>query len=259
MTNPIKEHLIRLLDQGVREDERSFDHYRDVSVEYHISPKSSEGSARVKIGNTDVVAGIKVEIGEPYSDKPDEGSIIVSVELLPMSSPDFESGPPSIDAIELSRVVDRGIREGKALNFKKLCITPKEKIWTVLIDIYPLNDSGNLFDAAALAALAALQDARFPAVEDNIIQYGTPTDKKLPLEKLPISVTVHKIGKHILIDPSTNEEAYSDARLTVAVLENGDICALQKGGDESISFEDVDAMTTIALTKALELRKALKQ
>ena len=37
------------------------------------------------------------------------------IELLPMAFPTFESGPPSEQAIEYSRVVDRGIRESKML------------------------------------------------------------------------------------------------------------------------------------------------
>ncbi len=259
MTNAIKEHMLALLEHGIREDGRTHETYRDIQVDYGISQKSAEGSARVRIGKTEVVAGVKVEIGAPYPDKPDEGSIIVNVELLPLSSPEFEAGPPGIDAIELSRVVDRGIREGKALNFKKLCITPKEKIWTILIDIYPINDAGNIFDAASLAALAALQDARFPHVTGDVVEYGNLTDKKLPLEKYPVECTVQKLGKHFLIDPSANEESFSDARLTVAVLENGDICALQKGGDEGLTFDDIQHMAALATQKTQELRKALKK
>ena len=45
-------------------------------------------------------------------------------ELVPFASPMFESGPPREDAIELARVVDRGIRHSEIVDKKKLCITP---------------------------------------------------------------------------------------------------------------------------------------
>src|SRR3989339_1078431 len=119
------------------------------------------------MGEQEKRVGNKRKVGEPYPDTPNEGTIIVGAELLPLSNPEFELGPPGIQAIELARVVDRGIRESKAIDFKKLCIEPGKKIWMVIIDICPINDAGNLFDAASLAALAALKDTRYPAFDGS--------------------------------------------------------------------------------------------
>lgn len=258
MVDITKEYVLELLSKGFRLDERKFDEYRKVSVEYGISSKSAEGSARVKIGKTEVLAGVKIEVGKPYSDNPDEGTIVVNAELLPLSSPEFESGPPGIDAIELSRVVDRAIREGKALNFKKLCIKKGEAMWMILIDIYPLNYDGNLFDAAALAALAALKDAKFPKLEEeNKVNYKEHTNQKLPLERLPMSCTVFKIGNFFIVDPCDYEEEAAEARLTVGILEDGTLCSLQKGDDAGLTPEDIEKMVDLAIKKTKELRKAL--
>jgi len=257
----IKEHVHQLLMKNIREDGRKHEEYRKpIKIEYGISPKSADGSARVRIGGTEVVAGVKLDVDTPYPDTPDKGNLIVSCELLPLSNPDFEGGPPSINSIELSRVVDRGIRESKAVDMTKLCIKEGEKVWVLFLDIYPINDEGNLFDAANLAALAALKDAKFPAYDakEGKISYDERTSKGLPLNCMPVEVTVVKIGAHLLIDPSINEESGLDARLTVASLEDGTICAMQKGGDLQLSIEDVDKMTTLAIAKARELRKHLE-
>ena len=255
----IQDNYVReLTKKNQREDGRAFDEYRQpVSVEYAVSEKSAEGSARVTIGDTVVVAGVKLELGKPYPDTPDEGSIMVNVELLPLSSPEFESGPPSIDSIELARVVDRGIRESKAIDFKKLCIKEGEQMWMVVIDIYPINAAGNLFDACALAALAALKDARYPAIKNDKVDYKTRTDEPLPIAKLPISCTVHKIEGKYFVDPLRDEELASDARLSVAVTENGKICALQKGGNSPFTDDDISAILDLALKKSKELRGRL--
>src|SRR3989339_2224492 len=165
MYNELKNHIIKLFTSDTRLDGRKFTEYRKpFKVETGFT-NTAEGSARVILGKTEVLAGVKMEIMEPYPDTQDEGSIMVGAELLPLSSPEFELGPPGIQAIELARVVDRGIRESKALDFKKLCIEKGEKIWMVIIDICPINDAGNLFDAASLAALAALKDTRYPAFD----------------------------------------------------------------------------------------------
>lgn len=254
MYKELRNHIISLLNVDRRLDGRKLTEYRNpIEVECGVT-KTAEGSARVRIGDTEVIVGIKLEVGEPYPDMPDEGSIIVGAELLPLSNPEFELGPPGIQAIELARVVDRGIRESKALNFKKLCIKAGEKVWLVLIDICTINDGGNLLDASSLAALAALQDARFPAFDGEKIDYKEKTDTKLPLEKMPIAVTVIKIGDKFIVDPDTEEERVIDARLTISSTEDGTLCALQKGGDYPLATEDIGRMVEIGIEKANELR-----
>ena len=257
MYKELRSHIISLLEANTRLDGRKLTEYRQpITVELGVV-KTAEGSARVKIGETDVMVGVKLEVGEPYPDTPNEGTIIVGAELLPMSNPEFEPGPPQIQAIELARVVDRGIRESKALDFKKLCITPGEKIWMVVIDICPINDAGNLFDVSSLAALAALKNTKFPAFNGVKVDYKNKTDNKLQLEKTPIAVTVIKIGNKFIVDPDTEEEKVVDARLTVSSIENGTLCAMQKGGDMPLSAEDIDKMLDIGIEKGKELRKHL--
>ncbi len=254
MADIVREHLLSLLNNNARLDGRKFDEYREIKVEYGVS-RSAEGSSRVFIGETQVIAGIKLEMGTPFPDTPDDGSIMVNVELRPFSNPDFEMGPPSSRAVELARVVDRAIREGHALDFKKLCLKKGEQSWTVIIDIYPINDAGNLFDAASLAAIAALQDAKFPKLEGDKVNYKESSGKKLPLKAFPLSFTINKIGQHFIVDPGFEEEKFIDARLTVGILEDGTLCSLQKGDDSALDAEEIEKIVDIVTRKNKEVRK----
>ncbi|MBW2966974.1 exosome complex protein Rrp42 [Candidatus Woesearchaeota archaeon] len=256
MYEELRNEIISLLSKGTRLDGRKADEYREVHVETGVS-KNAEGSAKVRIGDTEVISGVKLEVMTPYPDQPDDGSMMVNVELNPMSNPEFESGPPSMFAIELARITDRGIRESKTLDTKKLCIKSGEKIWMVVIDICTLNDDGNLFDAVALAAMAAMRDAVYPGFDGETIDYKHKTDEKLPLSKAPITVTVFKYDQHLIVDPTIDEMRNYDARLTVSVLENGNICSLQKGGDEAVDPEDLFRMIELAKVKSAELRNRL--
>lgn len=261
MNKMIRDHILSFLGKDMREDKRGLlDYRKPITIEYGISNKSAEGSARVKIGDTEVVAGVKLEVGEPFSDTPEEGVLIVGVELLPLSNPEFELGPPGIDAIELARIVDRGIRESGAIDFSKLCIKKGEKVWCVYLDIYPINDNGNLFDAGALAAIAALKDAKFPEydLKKEKINYEKRTNKGLSLTKYPIMITVLKIKNKFLIDPNIDEWNSIDARLSVTTTEDGKICAMQKGFDTQLSLDDIDKMIDISVEKAKFLRGLLK-
>jgi exosome complex component RRP42 len=251
-----KNHILKYLNKGIRFDGRKLDEFRKVEVEYDIS-KSAEGSARVKIGDTEILAGVKLAVEEPYPDTPDSGNLMVGAEFLPLSNPEFESGPPGIDSIELSRVVDRGIREANAIDTKKLVIKKGEKVWAVMIDITPLNDSGNLFDAAGLGAIAALKNTKFVEYKDGIIDYKKKTNKELPIKKIPVPITVIKIGEHFIVDPTNEEERFMEARLTVTSSEDGNLCALQKGGDSPLTTDEINKMLDLGIKKSAELRKYL--
>lgn len=252
----LKQHILAALAKGIRLDGRKFEEIRDISVEYGIS-RSAEGSARVTIGETIVLAGVKLAVEKPYPDTADKGNLMVNAELMALSNPRFELGPPSMESIELARVVDRGIRESGAVDFEKLCIKEGEKVWSVMVDICTINAAGNLIDASALAAIAAIKDARFPKFDGTAVDYMEKTDEKLPVEQVPIAITVHRIGSSFLVDLLVDEEDSSDARLTVTTIDKGIICSLQKGGDSALSIDEIDRMIAIAQEKAKELRQKL--
>ena len=249
-----RDHIIKMLDKGFRLDSRKEDEFREVKVEKGVVP-NSEGSAKVCFGDTEVIAGVKMSLEKPYPDCPDRGNISVNVELLPLSSPRYEPGPPQIKAIELARVTDRGIRESGAIDVKALCLEPGEKVWTVFIDVCSVNDAGNLADAISLAAFAAIKDAKFPELKECMIDYKTKTDKGLPIVEEPIEVTVLKIGNHLIVDPVVEEEDVLDARLTVATLPDGKLCAMQKGGDYPLTSEEIEKMIDLATERAKQLRE----
>jgi len=252
-----KKKIIDMMGKGLRLDGRKADEFRKIKVEYGIT-KSAEGSSRVTLGDTVVLAGVKMEVAKPYPDTPDQGGLMVGAELLPMSSPEFESGPPSDWAVEVARVVDRGVRESHAIDVKNLVVKKGELVWNVIVDIVTINDAGNILDASAVAVLAALKDTKLPKLEKDIIDYKAGlTKEKLPVKELPIAVTVYKIGKELFVDPTNDEEKQIDARLTVTSIEDGSLCSLQKGGESPLSVEEIDKMIDIAIKHAKSLRKDL--
>ena len=253
-----KETIAQLAKENRRLDGRTLNEFRQpIIIQTDIS-WTAEGSVRVQIGETVVMAGVKLSLEKPYNDTSDEGGIMINAELSPLSSREFEVGPPGIKAVELARVVDRGIRESKAIDLKALCIEPGVKAWFVTVDIVSINDAGNLLDTAGLAALAALKSARFPMVdpETGAIDYKQKTDKPLPLTKEPLPITVYQINGSLLVDPSQEEENAYEARLTVASDSDGTISALQKGGVAPLSIEQIENMVDLALEKQVFKKRA---
>ena len=59
MFKELRSHIIGLLDANTRLDGRKLTEYRKpVEIEYSVV-KTAEGSARVRIGETDVMVGVK--------------------------------------------------------------------------------------------------------------------------------------------------------------------------------------------------------
>ncbi len=259
-----KERLREFLAEEKRFDNRKLLDFRKISIETGIS-KNAEGSARVKIGDTEVVAGVKIDVTTPYPDHENEGTLITTVELLPLSSPEFESGPPKIEAIEIARIVDRGVRESGFIDFKKLCIKEGEKVYGIFLDIYSMNNDGNLIDAASLAAVAALKTAKMPKYDAKLerIKYGELTAKEIPLgEGMPLTITFHKIGEKILIDPVSEEEKTSEARISIALTGNDKgvlINAIQKGGAGVFKEKEVINIIDSGVEKFKEYEKLVNK
>lgn len=241
-SNLTKNRIAEYLSHGNRFDNRKADEFREIIIESGLS-KKAEGSARVKIGKTEVWVGVKMEVTEPYPDSPDKGNLMLTAELLPMSNAKYEYGPPKFEAIELGRLVDRGIRESKYVDFEKLCIKEGEKVWGIMIDIYSINDDGNLLDAAFIGALAALREARIPHYDEKEekIDYEKPAKEKLPLneDNMPINFSVYQIEDVIFFDPTIEEEAAAKGRLILAMIPGNPpkICSMQKGDTLQVSHE----------------------
>ncbi|OGJ16687.1 hypothetical protein A3K74_00530 [Candidatus Pacearchaeota archaeon RBG_13_33_26] len=255
-----EERIKEYLNEGKRFDERKLDEFREITIETGIS-KNAEGSARVKIGKTEVLVGIKMDVAAPYPDSQDKGNLMVTAELLPLSSPRFESGPPSFNAIELARVIDRGVRESKFIEMEKLCIKEGEKVWNVMIDIYSINDDGNLFDAAGIGAIAALKTAKIPKYDEEKekVLFGEWTKNEIPLSKeIPISLTVHKVGNNFIVDPTKEEEDISETRITIASCD-GVIHSMQKGNSKELGVDEFHKILDLIEKTEREIFKKIEK
>jgi len=246
------------IKNGKREGSRGFDEFRNLEIKTSVI-NSADGSAWVKLGNTEIVAGIKFIVGTPYPDSPNEGSMSINLELTGLSSPDFSTGPPKIEAVEYGRVADRAIRSAECIDFKKLSIVPGEKVLIMFIDCIAINADGNLIDATEIAALAAIKNARIPKIDKNFkIISNEYSDKKIELLNLPLSITFEKIENKIIIDPTEDEEFASDARFSIGLTKDKIVsCQKSKGG--VFSEKEIFTMIDISVKKYNEMVKKIEE
>jgi exosome complex component RRP42 len=243
-------HILDLARDGKRLDGRAPDEYRPVTVEPGWVT-TADGSALCRIGDTTVVCGIKLEPGKPFADTPNAGVLTTNAELVPLSSPTFEPGPPHPRAIEVSRVVDRAIRAAETIDLTKLCVTPGEKTWVCYVDVHVLDHAGNLIDAGMLAALGALTHATMPNRRFGIGDADAP----LAIQHFPVETTFVRLGDTIVVDPSFDEERAAQGRVTIATDEAGNVVAMQKGLIGAFSPDDVRTMVDRSFRHGERLRR----
>jgi exosome complex component RRP42 len=246
--------VVDLILKGKRLDDRGPLDYRPLTILLGTIEKAN-GSAHVYLGKTKVLVGVKIETGNPFPDTPDQGILTVNAEFVPLASPTFEAGPPDENSIELARVVDRGIRESKAIDLKKLCIEPGKKVFVVFVDVYVLDHDGNLIDAAGMAALGALVSAKMRAfdVKDGEVKYKDEL-VPLPINNLPVPISSAKIDSTIVLDPCLEEEQVMSCRLTVTVDKDDKVCAMQKGGLGVLTPDELKQVVSTSIKKSKELR-----
>ena len=249
-----RDYILQLAEDGKRADGRAFDEFRPVNIRTRYI-QQAEGSARVRLGDTDVVVGVKMSTGTPYPDSPNDGTMTTSAELRPIASKDFEIGPPSPTSIEVARVVDRGIRESKAIDFSKLCIKPGEKIWMTWLDMHVVDYDGNLFDACSLGSIASLMTSTLP----NSKIEGAGDDIPMPIQEVPIMVTAVKLGKQLAFDPTAIEEKVGGPRLSVSFDRAGNIRAMQKGLNGAFMRDEVTEIVRKGAERAAELRAIVEK
>jgi exosome complex component RRP42 len=254
-----KQQMWDSISKGKRLDGRNLDETRPMEIEFDIIKKAN-GSAKVKLGNTEVVAGVKVETGEPFEGLENKGALILSAEVLPTASPYSEPGPPDEETVELARVVDRGVRESQMVDLDKLVLIPGKTVYTIFVDCSIINTDGNLFDATSYAVVSALISSKLPIFEiqdGKVVDTGNKRDP--PITTMPISITAVRIGDAVILDPTSEEEACMDARITITTNSEGHFTAMQKGSTGSFTIEQLKKAAETARIKGEMVRTKLKE
>ncbi|KAK6144060.1 hypothetical protein DH2020_020880 [Rehmannia glutinosa] len=265
MTVNEKKFIETALLSDLRTDGRGPFDYRNLTIQFG----SEDGSSEVQLGQTRVMGFVTSQLVQPYRDRPNEGSLAIFTEFSPMADPSFEVGRPGEFAVELGRIVDRGLRESRAVDTESLCVVAGKWVWSIRIDLHILDNGGNLVDAANIAALAALLTFRRPECtlggEDGQEVTIHPPDVREPLplivHHLPIAVTFAFIGNEstVVIDPSHFEEAVMGGKLTATLNTNGDVCAIQKAGGEGVMQSVIMQCLRIASVKAADITDKIKK
>ncbi|AQK67413.1 3'-5'-exoribonuclease family protein [Zea mays] len=151
-----EKHFIRGgIAQDVRTDGRRRLQFRSLSVQTGVIPQAN-GSARVRLGATEIIASVKAELGKPSILHPDKGKVAIFVDCSPTAEPLFEGRGSEELSAELSVSLQRCLLGGKsgagaAIDLSSLIVVDGKVCWDLYIDGLVVSSDGNLLDALAVA------------------------------------------------------------------------------------------------------------
>lgn len=260
-----KMHLVYGIQDNFRIDGRECENYRYMEVETNLISNEA-GSARLRLANTDVLVGVKAEIGRPLVDRPDEGRIEFFLDCSANASPVFEGRGGEALATTIVTTLKAAFGFDQCLDLKSLCLMPRETCWILYVDILLLECGGNLFDAVSIAVKAALHNTRIPKViigsgEQGAVELEIPDDPfdclRLNTANIPCLVTVSKVGHSYIVDASIEEETCCLASLVFGIREDGVITAMKKFGSTSLDPASVHEMMEMGRRVGQAIHKSL--
>ncbi|XP_053322999.1 exosome complex component RRP42 [Spea bombifrons] len=256
-----KAYILHGIQDDLRVDGRACEDYRCIEVETEVVSNTT-GSARVKIGHTDVLVGIKAEMGTPKLERPEEGYLEFFVDCSANATPEFEGRGGEELGTEIANVLYKMFENKSSLDLRSLCIQTSEHCWVLYVDVLLLECGGNLFDAISIAVKAALFNAKIPKVhmledDDGAKDFELSDDPydcmRVNVANVPCIVTLSRIGHRHVVDATLQEEACSLASLLVSVTSQGVLTFMRKIGKGSLDPESIFEMieTGKRVTKSL--------
>ncbi|KAJ4885997.1 3'-5'-exoribonuclease family protein [Raphanus sativus] len=245
--------------QDLRTDGRKRLTYRDVYVETGVIPQAN-GSARVRIGGTDVIASVKAELGRPSSLQPDKGKVAVFIDCSPTAEPTFGGRGGEELSSELALALQICLLGGKSgagagINLSSLLIKEGRVCWDLYIDGLVISSDGNLLDALGAAIKAALTNTAIPKVqvsaevaddEQPEIDISDEEYQQFDTSSVPVIVTLTKVGNHYIVDATAEEESQMSSAVSISVNRAGHICGLTKRGGSGLDPSVILDMISVA-------------
>ncbi|XP_031264884.1 exosome complex component RRP42-like isoform X1 [Pistacia vera] len=223
-----KEFIKGGIAQDLRSDGRKRHTYRPIYVETGVIPQAN-GSARVRLGATDVIASVKGRGGEDLS-------------------------------AELSGALQRCLLGSKSgagagIDLSSLVVVEGKVCWDLYIDGLVVSADGNVLDALGAAIKAALSNTGIPrvnvaagAANDDQPEVDISDEEFLQFDTsgVPVIVTLTKVGKHYIVDATSEEESQMSSAVSISINRQGHICGMTKRGGLGLDPSVILDMVSVA-------------
>ncbi|XWS07995.1 hypothetical protein CRYUN_Cryun41cG0039000 [Craigia yunnanensis] len=161
---------------------------------------------------------------------------------------------------ELSVALQRCLLGGKSgagagVDLSSLVVVEGKVCWDLYIDGLVISSDGNLLDVLAASIKAALSNTGIPKVHvaaetsgDEQPEVNISDEEFLQFDTsgVPVIVTLTKVGRHYIVDATSEEESQMSSAVSISVNRKGHICGLTKPGGAGLDPSIILDMISVA-------------
>ncbi|ETM31369.1 hypothetical protein L914_21049 [Phytophthora nicotianae] len=253
------EYMRKCLANKVRPDSRTIEATRAVQLQTDVV-QTAASSSLIKLGKTSVLTAIKLAVGTPAVNTPDQGEIAIQVHLSPLCSNRFTVGRPSEEAQSIGSQLTRIIVGSRVVEMESLSIVKSQSAWKLMVDVYCVDHDGNVLDAALTSIIAALKTLKLPATSvneaDNVVSIAPDGDATpLRVEHGAFATSFAVVDNVVLVDPTSDEEDLASTVFSLSYSTDGQLCGVHKAGGSIVAPNVMQQCMTIAKQNSKELAK----
>jgi ribonuclease PH len=235
----------------MRHDQRGADELRPVEIIPHYI-SSAEGSALIRLGQTQVISTASVEDGvPPFMKGSGKGWITSEYAMIPRAT---ETRSP--------REATRGRQGGRTMEIQRLigrslrAVVDLDKLGerTVWVDCDVIRADGGTRTASITASLVALGLAFHKLIELKVL-------KALPLRDYVAAISVGIVGGETLLDLDYAEDSTADVDMNVVMTGSGKLVEVQATAEaQPFTTENLTSLIDVArsgIQKLLSLQQSI--
>ena len=139
-----------------------------------------------------------MKLVSPQTGKPNEGFFRFNIEfssLLHASEYTGSINTLSEMRVDITRFIDKVLKSSRATDRESLCIVSGRLVWSLSVDLFLLNEDGNLMDACFLASVLCLMNTRMPEVtiSQDKVRINEEKLRYLNVHHIPVCTTFYFI------------------------------------------------------------------
>jgi exosome complex component RRP45 len=205
---------------------------------------------------------------QPQGAKPNEGNFKFNVEFSSLLH-GCENAGMNITLqemrVDISRFIDKVLKSSRAIDRESLCIVQGRLVWSLQVDLFVINEDGNLVDACFMAALACLMNIKLPEVTlagPHKIRINDQKLRNLNVHHIPVCTSFYFIdgipSTKPIVDASAKEEKLAKSRLSICMNIFEDLCGMTTLGSLEVSPRILMSCTQTALQLTKDLTRQLR-
>jgi ribonuclease PH len=235
----------------IRSDQRAAAEMRPVEIVPHFI-SSAEGSALIRLGETQVICTASVEDGvPPFQKGSGRGWITSEYAMIPRATDtrtprESTRGRQSGRTLEIQRLIGRSLRA--VIDLEAL---GERTIW---IDCDVIRADGGTRTASITGASVALGLALQKLLEQRTLA-------RLPLKDYLAAISVGKVGGEMLLDLNYAEDSSAEVDMNIVMTGAGQLVETQATAEGRVfSVEDLNKLIELArpaVAKLIEIQKSI--